>query len=198
MGDVPVVEEDAGAGGSREAGASADARVPDLRDLDACGFEGRLRGRDIRHAQGERAGGQRLKGVVVRLRRHHCECHVPGLVLDPVVVLRRPVRQAEDLAVEALRLADVRDGDPDVIDALHLDHDAYLRCSISWLPSGSLKNAMWQTPVSKTSPSNATPRDSSSLRVSATSATRSAMCAVCGPWNEEPMFVGSIRLTLMF
>ena len=52
---------------------------------------------------------------------------------------------------------------------------AYLRCSISALPSGSWKKAMWQTPVSKMSPSNSTPACSSAARASATSATRSAM-----------------------
>ena len=55
---------------------------------------------------------------------------------------------------------------------------------------------MWQTPLSKISPSNSTPRSSSSRRVSATSGTRSAMCAVCGPWNVEPMFVWSILVTV--
>ena len=52
---------------------------------------------------------------------------------------------------------------------------------------------MWQTPVSKISPSNSTPALSSSARAAATSATRSAMCEECGAVNAWPMFVGSIR-----
>ena len=49
------------------------------------------------------------------------------------------------------------------------------------MPSGSWKNAMWQTPVSNVSPWNSTPFASSSARAAATSSTWSARCAVvCG------------------
>ena len=40
---------------------------------------------------------------------------------------------------------------------------------------------------------NSTPFASSEPRASATSGTRSAMCAVCGPLNSWPTLVGSIR-----
>jgi hypothetical protein len=59
------------------------------------------------------------------------------------------------------------------------------------LPSGSLKNAMWQTPVSNVSPSNATPFPSSSARAAATSSTCSARCAVVCGANSNPNVVGS-------
>src|SRR4051812_11510873 len=50
-------------------------------------------------------------------------------------------------------------------------HGAYRRCSIRSLPSGSVKNAIWQTPVSRMSPRNSTPFSSSSARRLATSST---------------------------
>src|SRR5689334_1154647 len=199
MGDVPVMKEDAVACGVVEAGAAANARVPDVVDLDALRFERGLRGGDVGDAQREAARRQRFEFVAVRLRRHHSERHVAGLILDPVLVLRRSGRQAEDATVEVLRRLDVLDRDADVVDAFDLDHrGAYLRCSMNALPSGSRKNAMWHTPVSRISPSNATPRDSSSSRVCATSGTRSAMCAVCGALNCEPMFSSCRRYMLTF
>jgi CBS domain-containing protein len=81
-------------------------------------------GDDVGDAERERARGQRRERVVVRFRRHDGERHVPGLVLDPVLVLRRSRREPEDLAVEPRRLADVRRGNPDVVDALDLKHGA--------------------------------------------------------------------------
>ena len=52
---------------------------------------------------------------------------------------------------------------------------AYRLCNIRSLPSGSLKNAMWQTPVSNVSPRNSMPLASRSLRLASTSSTCNAM-----------------------
>ena len=53
---------------------------------------------------------------------------------------------------------------------------------------------MWQTLVSNVSPPNSIPRPSSSARVSATSATRSAIGEPCGVLNSPPPIdFGSIR-----
>jgi len=50
-------------------------------------------------------------------------------------------------------------------------YGAYRWCSMRSLPSGSVKKAMWQTPVSRMSPANVTPLASSSARAAATSST---------------------------
>ena len=64
-------------------------------------------------------------------------------------------------------------------------YGAYRRCSMSSLPSGSAKIAMWQTPVSNVSPKNWTPLASSTARISATSSQRS------GPPLPLGMLVGA-------
>src|SRR5215211_6816374 len=91
---------------------------------------------------------------------------------------------------------DVARGNREEVDRLDL-HGAYRRWSISWLPSLSLKNDMWHTPVSRISPSNSTPRPSSSLRASATSGTRSATCAVWGA-KLAPIAAGFTRYSETF
>src|SRR5439155_12507953 len=54
-------------------------------------------------------------------------------------------------------------------------YGAYRLCSIRAFPSGSEKNAMWQTPVSSVSPWNSTPAASSCSRAFTTSGTRNAI-----------------------
>ena len=50
---------------------------------------------------------------------------------------------------------------------------------------------MWQTPVSKMSPMNATPRSSSVVRASATSSTCSAMWFLLALNSPMPICLGS-------
>ena len=91
-----------------DAGALARTGVPHVADLETRSLELRLRGGDVRDAQGDRRRWQRGELVVVRVWRHDGEREVPGLVLDPVVGRRvRIPAQAEELAVEAARLVDV-------------------------------------------------------------------------------------------
>ena len=56
---------------------------------------------------------------------------------------------------------------------------------------GSAKNAMWQTPVSITSPKNSTPLASSSARAAWTSSTCSAGCEAFPAANSMPKLSGS-------
>ena len=113
--------------GSLTPAPAALARVPHLADLDARLLELRLRGRHVEHAERDRRRRQGLELVVVRVRRHDRQRQVACLVLDPVVMRRvRILLEAEDLAVELLRLVDVRDRHADVVDALDTDHVACL------------------------------------------------------------------------
>src|SRR3954452_6094289 len=132
MEGIPVVEEDAVARRIGDACTAAHAGVPDLGDLHAGRLELRLCGSDVGDAERERARGQRRERLVVRLGRHDRERDVAGLVLDPVVVLRRPGREAEDVPVEALRLRDVRGRDPDEVDARDVDQPT-LPSICSWI-----------------------------------------------------------------
>src|SRR4051812_35032728 len=186
---VSVVEQDRVAGGVAEPRAVADAGIPDVVDLDALRLEGGFRSGHVRNAERDRAGRQRYELLVVRLRRHHGERHVAGLILDPVLVLRRTRRQTEDLAVEARGLVDVLGRDAEEIDALDLDHCAYLRCRMTAFPSGSWKTAILQTPVSP-EPTHVWPFDSSSTFAASTSGTRSAKPAMFG-LNSIPSSSGS-------
>src|SRR5215211_1193710 len=104
--------------------------------------------------------------------------------------------EPEHIGVEADGALDVARGNREEVDRLDL-HGAYRRWSISWLPSLSLKKDMWHTPVSRISPSNSTPRPSSSLRASATSGTRSATCAVWGA-KLAPIAAGFTRYSETF
>ena len=72
--------------GSLNAGAAADAGVPHLADLDARRLELAFAAATSGDAERDRRRRQRRELVVVRVRRHDRERHVPGLVLDPVVV----------------------------------------------------------------------------------------------------------------
>src|SRR4051812_19126802 len=80
----------------------------------------------------------------------------------------------------------------DQLDA-HADQSRglYRWCSMRSLPSGSVKNAMWQTPVSNVSPVNSMPFASSSARAAATSSTCSARCAFFWGANGRPCCSGS-------
>ena len=80
-----------------------------------------LRGRDVGHAERDRRRRERGELVLVRVRRHHRERDVRGLVLDPILVVEVLVaRQPERLAVELLRSLDVVHRDADVVDARDL------------------------------------------------------------------------------
>ena len=160
--------------------------VPHVRYLETRLLELRLRGRDVGDAECDRRGRERRELVVVRVRRHDGERDVPGLVLDPVV--GRGVRvppQTEQLSVEVVRRVDVGHRNADVVDALDADHaaasgyGAYRLCSVSGFPSGSVKFAMWQTPVSNVSPWNCTPFASSSARAAARRRRGAGRC--CSP-----------------
>src|SRR5262249_43179945 len=70
------------------------------------------------------------------------------------------LRQAERVAVPRHRALHVADGNTDEVDVLDV-HASNLRWRSNALPSGSLKNAIRQTPVSIVSPSNSTPWPSS-------------------------------------
>src|ERR1700759_2322992 len=70
---------------------------------------------------------------------------------------------------------------------------AYRWWNISALPSGSAKNAMWQTPVSRMSPWNSPPRCSSAARAAATSSTCSASASALARW-PIPIFSPSMML----
>src|SRR3954447_9564376 len=63
------------------------------------------------------------------------------------------------------------------------------------LPSGSVKNAMWQTPESIVSARNSMPRDSSSVRAASTSSTWSAIGWLFGRYSM-PSFFESTRATV--
>ncbi len=66
-------------------------------------------------------GRQLRELVLVRVRRHHGQRDVAGLVLDPVVVRRvRIPSEAEQLAVEVVGRFHVGHRHADVVDAL--DH----------------------------------------------------------------------------
>src|SRR5436190_8819816 len=191
---VPVVEQDRVAGGVAEAGTVADSGVPDVVDLDALRLESGFRGRHVRHRQSDRARRERRELLVVRLGRHHRQRDVPGLVLDPVLVVRRAGRQTEHLAVEARRGLDVPGRHADEVDALDLDHGAYLRCRMTALPSGSRKTAILQTPVSP-EPTHLAPLPSSSAFAASTSGTRTAKPPTSS-LNSNPSLSGSQNVSV--
>src|SRR6266540_4737422 len=72
-----------------------------LAELEAGGFELRLRRRDIGDAQRDRCGRQGRELEVVRMRRHDRERDVADLVLDPVLPGRvRIPLEAKHVGVE--------------------------------------------------------------------------------------------------
>src|SRR5947207_609906 len=168
----------------------ADTGVPLAHDCNALLLELGLGRLDVVHAQREtRDVRLELDALLLRLpeRQRHLACR-------QLVRVVRVLGEPEEVAVPRAGALGVTRRDVEEVDPLDLHWcGAYLLCNISELPSGSLKNAMWQTPVSSVSPSNSTPRPSSSDRVSSTFGTRKAMYEECGALNSRPMFLGSIR-----
>src|SRR6185436_3040658 len=111
------------------------------------------------HTEDDRADRKWSEGRVEVLGRDERQRGVAGLELDPRLLRIRVLRQAEGLAVELRRAVAVLHGHGD----------------------------MWQTPESYVSSTNSIPRPSSSVRVSATSATRNAIGAPCPPLNSPPI-----------
>src|SRR5688572_9303828 len=169
----------------------ADAGVERLGDeLDALRLQRALRRLDVGDAERDRRGVRALERPTDVRRVDEVEGDVLAeLVLGPALV-PRDLRQTERLAVEPLRAPEIGDRDRDEIRPLDGDHDPsrglYRWWSMSAFPSGSWKKAMWHTPVSNVSPSNSTPRPSSSARAASMSSTWSARCAVVCGANSMP------------
>src|SRR6266516_6080180 len=173
----------------------ADAGVPLADDPNALLLKLGLRRLDVVHAQRE-ARDVRLELDAFLLRLPERQRHLARRQLVRVV---RVLGEPEEVAVPRPGALGVTRRDVEEVDPLDVHWcGAYLRWSISELPSGSWKNAMWQTPVSSVSPSNSMPLPSSSERVSSTFGTRKAMYAECGALNSRPTFLRSIRQRLMF
>src|SRR6266542_2646276 len=129
---VAMMEEDAVAGWVADSDAVAAAGVPHLAELEAGGFELRLRRRDIGDAQRDRCGRQGRELVVVRMRRHDRERDVADLVLDPVLSGRvRIPLEAQHLAVEVIGRVHVRHREADVVNALDVNHGAHTSSAAS-------------------------------------------------------------------
>src|SRR5205085_1910369 len=103
------------------------------------------------HAQRE-AGDVRLELDAFLLRLPERQRHLTCRQLVRVV---RVLGEPEGVAVPRAGALGVTRRDVDEVDPLDVHWSgAYLRCSISELPPGSWKKAMWQTPVSSVSPWN--------------------------------------------
>src|SRR5690242_3296619 len=186
---VPPVEHEAVSVGIVERRHVADAGVVRLvGELDAAGLELLARLGDVCNAQRDRRTVPLPELPADRRRVDQVEEDVVAK-LELGEAALAGLGQSERVAVPRNRALQVGDGHADEVDVLDV-HASNLRCSRSALPSGSLKKAIRQTPVSTVSPSNTTPFSSSSARAASTSPTRSATPAG-DTANGCPMLDGS-------
>src|SRR4029079_19623624 len=196
---VPPVEHQRVAVGILEVGHVTDAGLERLAgELDALRLERLARLLYIGHAERDRRRVRPLERLPDVRRVEQVEAHVlaegefgPAAMAD--------LLEAARLRVEARRPLEVGHGNRDEVAPLHGDHESVLPSargaqrwwSIRSLPSGSRKNAMWQTPESSVSPANSTPFVSSSARAAWTSSTAKAMCPFRWGANSIPNRAGS-------
>ena len=132
----------------------ADARLDRLAvECDTLRLELRTRGVDVRHAKSQPCGRRRERLLDAR-RIEDVECDLSAPKLHVALTLGLDL-EPEDLRVEALARGKVLRQEGHEVDVLDLHHGfepseygAWRWCRISEFPSGSLKNAMWQTPES--------------------------------------------------
>ena len=177
MGRVPPVEHERVPVRVVEDRHVADAGVERLGDeLDALRLERPLRRLDVGDAERDRRGVRAFELPADVRRIDEVEGDVLAeLVLGPALVprdLRQPERLAVERASTASRSVTGTETKSVRSTLITSPRDGLYRWwSMSALPSGSWKNAMWQTPVSNVSPSNSTPFASSSARAASMSST---------------------------
>src|SRR5918995_2903202 len=174
----------------------ADARRDRLAvEHDPLRLELGARGIHVGNAK-RQARGRRRELLADARRVEDVERHLSATKLHVALALGLDL-EPERLGVELLRPLDVSCQNGHEVDALDVDqrgespYGAYRLCSTSWLPSGSKKVAMWQTPLSKVSPTNSTPFASNSARAASTSSTRRRTIPFGCGLNSPPKRAGS-------